>query len=45
MTVKLSQEKTTLPLRSLTSENIENYSEAKESVGGGLSTDPTQKYC
>ncbi|MDA3979226.1 hypothetical protein [Gallibacterium sp. AGMB14963] len=38
-----SQEKNHFTTGSLTSENIENYSEAKvESVGGGLSTDPTQ---
>ncbi|OBX05798.1 hypothetical protein [Gallibacterium genomosp. 3] len=38
-----SQEKNHFTTGSLTSENIENYSEAKvESVSGGLSTDPTQ---
>ncbi|WP_418254616.1 hemagglutinin repeat-containing protein [Gallibacterium anatis] len=38
-----SQEKNHFTTGSLTSENIENYSEAKvESIGGGLSTDPTQ---
>lgn len=38
-----SQEKNRFTTGSLTSENIENHSEAKvESVGGGLSTDPTQ---
>ena len=38
-----SQEKNRFTTGSLTSENIENHSEAKvESIGGGLSTDPTQ---